>query len=125
MPNGKAKIIPSTLSRSPPCPGSKLPVSLTFALRFKNEINRSPKIDNKTIPKPTKILLKLKEFEKFKLKKTNQSVPKINAEINPDKVLLGDTELNNLGPPKIFPKIYAPISLINIVDNIIININNP
>ena len=50
--------------------------------------------------------------EKFKVKKINQSVPKINAEINPDKVLLGDTELNNLGPPKIFPKIYAAISLI-------------
>ena len=103
----------------------KKPVSLISAFLFKNEINRSPKIDNKTIPKPTKILLKLKEFEKFKVKKTNQSVPKINAEINPDKVLLGDTELNNLGPPKIFPKIYAAISLIKIVDNIIININKP
>ena len=47
-----------------------------------------------------------KEFEKFKVKKTNQRVPKVTVAINPDKVLLGDTELNNLGPPKIFPKIY-------------------
>ena len=46
-------------------------------------------------------------------------MPKINAAINPDKVLFGDTELNNFGPPKIFPKKYAAISLINIVDNII------
>ena len=100
-------------------------MSFILAFLFKEEINKSPKIDNKTIPKPTKIFLKLKEFEKFKVNKINQSMPKINAAINPDKVLFGDTELNNFGHPKIFPKKYAAISLINIVDNIIININKP
>ena len=51
-----------------------------MAFLFKEEINKSPKIDNKTIPKPTKIFLKLKEFEKFKVNKINQNMPKINAD---------------------------------------------
>ena len=42
IPIGIAKIIPSILSNIPPCPGSISLVSLTFALRFKNEINKSP-----------------------------------------------------------------------------------
>ena len=37
-----ANKIPSTRSRTPPCPGKILPVSFTLARRFKNEIKRSP-----------------------------------------------------------------------------------
>ena len=39
---GIANIIPSNLSKSPPCPGNKLPVSLIFAILFKYEIIKSP-----------------------------------------------------------------------------------
>ena len=42
MPTGIAKIIPSILSKKPPWPGNKFPVSFTLALRFKYEINKSP-----------------------------------------------------------------------------------
>ena len=41
-PKGKPIIMPSSLSRKPPCPGSKFPVSLTLAFLFKNEKNKSP-----------------------------------------------------------------------------------
>ena len=42
MPIGIAKRIPSILSSTPPWPGNRSPVFLTFALRFKNETNKSP-----------------------------------------------------------------------------------
>tara|TARA_B110001450_G_scaffold34543_1_gene29972 strand:+ start:2105 stop:2266 length:162 start_codon:yes stop_codon:yes gene_type:complete len=42
-------MIPSILSRIPPCPGSKSLVFLTLAFLFKNEINRSPACDVKEI----------------------------------------------------------------------------
>ena len=42
MPIGIANNIPSILSRTPPWPGNKSPVSLTLALRFKYEMNKSP-----------------------------------------------------------------------------------
>ena len=51
---GKAKIIPSTLSRKPPCPGNISLVSLTFAFLLSKEINRSPNcevVDIKTVIK--------------------------------------------------------------------------
>ena len=41
-PAGIPNNIPSTLSKKPPCPGKKFPVSFTFALRFKYEKNKSP-----------------------------------------------------------------------------------
>ena len=41
--------MPSILSRTPPCPGSKSLVSFTLANRFKNEINKSPSWENKEI----------------------------------------------------------------------------
>ena len=57
MPNGSAKTIPSILSRIPPCPGNKSPVSLTFALRFNKEMNKSPSwhIKETTIARITKL----------------------------------------------------------------------
>ena len=42
IPKGIAKIIPSILSKIPPCPGNTSPVSLTLAVRFRYEINKSP-----------------------------------------------------------------------------------
>ena len=48
---GIAKIIPSILSSIPPCPGNKSLVFFTLALRFKNEINKSPNCDVKEIIK--------------------------------------------------------------------------
>ena len=41
--------MPSILSNTPPWPGSKSLVSLTLALRFKSEINRSPNCEIKDI----------------------------------------------------------------------------
>ena len=34
--------MPSILSKTPPCPGKISLVSFTFALRLRNEINKSP-----------------------------------------------------------------------------------
>ena len=41
-PIGNPKNIPSSLSRTPPCPGKKLPVSFNFAFLFKYEKSKSP-----------------------------------------------------------------------------------
>ena len=41
-PTGIPNNMPSTLSKKPPCPGKKFPVSFTFALRLKYEKNKSP-----------------------------------------------------------------------------------
>ena len=40
-PKGIPKNIPSNLSKTPPCPGKKLPVSLIFPFLFKKEKNKS------------------------------------------------------------------------------------
>ena len=42
IPTGTPKNIPSNLSRIPPCPGKKFPVSLILAFLFKKEKNKSP-----------------------------------------------------------------------------------
>ena len=41
-PKGMPKNIPSNLSKTPPCPGKKFPVSLIFPFLFKKEKNKSP-----------------------------------------------------------------------------------
>ena len=66
-----AKIIPSILSKKPPWPGSKSLVSLTFALRFKNEMNKSPNCAVKDII----IVIKkdLLMFDQFDLCKKEES----------------------------------------------------
>ena len=48
------KKIPSSLSKKPPCPGKKLPVSFIFAFLFKKENNRSPDWQATDIIRPTK-----------------------------------------------------------------------
>ena len=56
-PKGIPKNIPSNLSKTPPCPGKKLPVSLTFPFLFKKEKNKSPIWQKIEVSKPTKIIL--------------------------------------------------------------------
>ena len=56
--------MPSNLSRKPPCPGSKLPVSLIFAFLFKNEKNKSPNWDAIEVNNPIIKIFKLKLFVK-------------------------------------------------------------
>ena len=58
MPTGIAKIIPSNLSRNPPCPGSKSLVSLTLALRLSKEINKSPNCEVTDIANVIEIKIK-------------------------------------------------------------------
>ena len=58
-----AKIIPSILSRKPPCPGSKSLVSLTLALRLSREINKSPNCE--VIVIATVIKIKVKKLLKI------------------------------------------------------------
>ena len=53
---GIEKIIPSMRSRTPPCPGNKLLVFFTFALRFKYEMNKSPICEDKDITMVIKII---------------------------------------------------------------------
>ena len=55
--NGIAKIIPSTLSSKPPCPGKILPVSLTLAFLLIYEINKYPICQTREISKQNKKLL--------------------------------------------------------------------
>ncbi len=56
-PKGIPKNIPSNLSNTPPCPGKKLPVSLTFPFLFKKEKNKSPNWQKTEISTPTRKIL--------------------------------------------------------------------
>lgn len=42
----------SALSNIPPCPGKIFPESFKFVFLFRNESNKSPAIENKTINNP-------------------------------------------------------------------------
>ena len=53
-PKGIPKNIPSNLSKTPPCPGKKLPASLTFAFLFKKEKNKSPNWQKTEVSNPTR-----------------------------------------------------------------------
>ena len=57
-------MMPSTLSKTPPCPGNKLPVSLILAILFSKEINKSPKGLNKEMNKQNKTFFKLNSKSK-------------------------------------------------------------
>ncbi len=57
---GTEIIIPSILSKIPPCPGSNVPVFFIFASLFKYEKKMSPSCDNKQTEKvKIKIIKKL------------------------------------------------------------------
>ena len=58
-PKGIPKNIPSNLSKTPPCPGKKLPVSLIFPFLFKKEKNKSPNWQKIEVSNPTNIILTL------------------------------------------------------------------
>ncbi len=105
MPN----IIPSTLSKKPPCPGKKFPVSFTFAFRFKYEKNKSPnwqKIDVTvaTIKILKSVLNAIKKNIKYNVKDEKIIDPRA-----PEIVLLGLIFVN-FGPLNILPNIKPPIS---------------
>ena len=53
-PKGIPKNMPSNLSKTPPCPGKKLPVSLTFPFLFKKEKNKSPNWQKTEVSNPTR-----------------------------------------------------------------------
>ena len=55
--NGAAKIILSSLSSNPPCPGIIIPLSLTLACRLNFDSIKSPKV-----PKTLIIILKISQF---------------------------------------------------------------
>ena len=108
---GTAKSIPSIRSNTPPWPGNKSPVSLTFALRFMNEIKRSPnwqKNDTRIaniIKSPG--LLNLSSNKKWNIGTKNKD--KTNEPIDPDIVLLGLIFVNFF-PLKSLPNNKPPIS---------------
>ena len=104
-----AKIIPSIRSNTPPCPGNKSLVFLTFALRFIKEIKRSPScvvkeinivIINKDIISWLKINSKKKGISKKE---------KVNEPTEPHIVFLGLIFVNFL-PLNNFPNTKPPTS---------------
>ena len=109
MPIGIAKIIPSTLSRKPPCPGNKLLVSLTLALRFSSEINKSPNCE--VIDTNIVIMIRIKTLLEINssIKKGIKVNENINDPIDPEIVLFGLILVSFL-PLKILPKISPPTS---------------
>ena len=53
--------MPSILSKTPPWPGSKSLVSLTFALRLRNDINKSPNCEIRDIANVIKSIFSICE----------------------------------------------------------------
>ena len=104
--NGIANIIPSNLSRNPPWPGNKLPVSLILAILFKYETNKSPswltkETNNTNVTKliPTSRLILKKILNNIIENKENTKEP-----IVPEIVLFGLIFVN-LFPPMVLPTI--------------------
>ena len=115
-PIGIAKMMPSIRSNNPPCPGRISLVSLTFALRFKYEINKSPICDVKEISNVTTINMIKSIFGKSSIKNGNKDSEKTKEPIDPEIVFFGLIFVNFL-PLKILPITKPPIS-----DNTDINI---
>ena len=109
MPVGIPSKIPSTLSKTPPCPGKIFPVSFNFAFRFKYEKNKSPNWQ----PIEVKIEIIKKKYEKLFDKKNikEEMVTHVkNIEpIAPEKVLFG-LILVKRGPFIILPTTKPPTS---------------
>ena len=106
---GIANIIPSIRSSIPPCPGNKSLVFLTLALRFKNEINKSPICDVAEIIKVIIDKVKRSLFGMYSRKKGIKNKEKIKEPIEPDTVLFGLILVNFL-PLKVLPMTNPPIS---------------
>ena len=101
--------MPSILSRTPPCPGSRSLVSLTLAFLFKYEIERSPSCEVSEINNVIKKrLLILGIIIRSGIIGINNK-EKIKDPIDPDIVFFG-LILVNFFPLKNFPKTKPPIS---------------
>ena len=101
--------MPSNLSKKPPCPGKKLPLSLIFAILFNKEKNMSPNLHDIDEMIEIIIIIKSKFFEKKNIEYENTNDVKIIEPNDPDIVLLGLIFVN-FGPLNIFPKINPPKS---------------
>ena len=109
--------MPSILSKKPPWPGKIFPVSFNLAFLLKKEIIRSPIWLTNEINKISKII-NIRSVSKrillfcpkyfIKINPNNNEMRKLP--ITPEYVFFGLT-LVNLGPLKVFPKIYPPISV--------------
>ena len=108
-PAGTPNIIPSTLSKIPPWPGSRFPVSFFFAFLLRSEKNKSPIWQKNEVTTPAKIITKLIFFVIKKKIQLNVIQLSIIDPIDPEIVLLG-LILVILGPLNVLPNIYPPIS---------------
>ena len=94
--------MPSTLSRKPPCPGKKLPVSFTFAFLLRKEktnLQFDMLMRSSHLPKVKKNLIYLLYRQNSKNYRERINDPK-----EPEIVLLGLIFVN-FGPLNKFPKI--------------------
>ena len=106
---GIPKKTPSNLSRTPPWPGKKLPLSFTFAFLFKKEKNKSPAWQLIEMVIPNIIFIKLKVPKKTKKIRIKIIAEKRSDPTAPEIVLFGLIFVN-LGPLKKLPHIYPPKS---------------
>ena len=108
-PAGKPNKMPSTLSKMPPWPGSRFPVSFFFAFLLRREKNKSPIWQKSEVIKPVKIIMKLIFFVIKKRIPLNVMQLRIIDPMDPEIVLLG-LILVIFGPLNVLPNIYPPIS---------------
>ena len=108
-PAGNPNIIPSILSRTPPCPGKRLPVSFFFAFLLRKEKNKSPTWQKNEVINPVDIIIELIFFVIRKNKQLNVKQLSKKDPADPEIVLLGLIFVI-FGPLNILPKIYPPIS---------------
>ena len=102
-------MIPSVLSRNPPCPGSRSLVFFTCAFLFKNEIKRSPNWVLNEIKKVNNIYEQILTIINCSQNNGIKDNENINEPIDPDIVLLG-LIFDNFLPLNIFPIVKPPIS---------------
>ena len=102
-------MMPSTLSRTPPWPGRRFPVSFILAFLFKKEKNKSPVWQKNDVIILVNIVTKLIFIVSKKNKPLKVMQLNINDPIDPENVLFG-LILEILGPLNILPNIYPPIS---------------
>ena len=102
MPTGTPNNIPSNLSKTPPWPGKKLPVSFILAFLFRNENIRSPNWHAIEVIVAIKIIFK---FEISVRLKNKINIDKLvnNKEPTAPAIVFFGLIFVNLGPFKMFP----------------------